>query len=163
MRDHSHPSPSQPTSRLQNLYETQLRSAFLAFDPNQQSWANTTNLRFLLQALELPTDPANVRKLAAELDPKREGKIHYRQYLTVLQPVMATKDSRHEVAKIFKLFDRSGTGKISIDDLQRVAVDLDETIPQAELQEMIDMADRDGDGLVDLNDFFMIMQKTRLF
>ena len=32
-----------------------------------------------------------------------------------------------------------------------------------ELQEMIDEADRDGDGVINLEDFMRIMKKTNLF
>ena len=38
-----------------------------------------------------------------------------------------------------------------------------ENMTDEELQEMIDEADRDGDGEVDVEEFLRIMQKTALF
>ena len=40
------------------------------------------------------------------------------------------------------------TGKISFKNLKRVSQELGETLTDEELQEMIDEADRDGDGLI---------------
>ena len=72
------------------------------------------------------------------------------------------KDSREEILKAFRLFDDDETGKISFKNLKRVAKELGEVITDEELQEMIDEADRDGDGEVNEQDFLRIMKRTSL-
>jgi centrin-1 len=47
--------------------------------------------------------------------------------------------------------------------LKRVARELGETMTDDELQEMIDEADRDGDGEISEEEFIRIMKKTNLF
>jgi len=47
--------------------------------------------------------------------------------------------------------------------LKRVAKELGERMTDEELQEMIDEADRDGDGEVNEEEFLRIMKKTNLF
>ena len=61
--------------------------------------------------------------------------------------------------KAFRLFDDDETGKISFKNLKRVAKELGENMTDEELQEMIDEADRDGDGEVNEEEFFRIMKK----
>ena len=73
------------------------------------------------------------------------------------------RDSREEMVKAFRLFDDDETGKISFRNLKRVAMELGESITDEELQEMIDEADRDGDGEVSQDEFVRIMEKTNLF
>ena len=73
------------------------------------------------------------------------------------------RDSREEIVKAFRLFDDDETGKISFRNLKRVAMELGESITDEELQEMIDEADRDGDGEVSQDEFVRIMEKTNLF
>jgi centrin-1 len=75
----------------------------------------------------------------------------------------AERDPREEILKAFKLFDDDSTGKISLRNLKRVARELGETMTDDELQEMIDEADRDGDGEISEEEFIRIMKKTNLF
>ena len=81
-------------------------------------------------------------------------------FATVLQ---SERDSREEIMKVFELFDEDNTGAISFRNLKRVATELGENLTDDELQEMIDEADRDGDGEVNEEEFLRIMKKTNLF
>merc|ERR1719261_1638618 len=71
------------------------------------------------------------------------------------------RDPKDEILKAFRLFDDDETGKISFKNLKRVAKELGERMTDEELQEMIDEADRDGDGEVNEEEFLRIMKKSR--
>ena len=64
------------------------------------------------------------------------------------------------VTQIFKLFDEDATGKISFRNLKRIAQEIGETLTDEELQEMIDEADRDGDGLISTDEFYRILSTS---
>jgi F0F1-type ATP synthase assembly protein I len=76
--------------------------------------------------------------------------------------VQSEKDSREEILKAFRLFDDDETGKISFKNLKRVAKELGESMTDDELAEMIEEADRDGDGEINEEEFLRIMKKTSL-
>lgn len=61
------------------------------------------------------------------------------------------------------MFDDDETGKISFKNLKRVAKELGENLTDEELQEMIDEADRDGDGEINEEEFLRVMKKTVWF
>ena len=75
---------------------------------------------------------------------------------------MAERDPKEEMEKAFRLFDDDNTGKISFKNLKRVTQELGENINHEELQEMINEADGDGDGQVNLQEFMRIMKKSNM-
>ena len=73
------------------------------------------------------------------------------------------RDPKDEILKAFRLFGDDEAGKISFKNLKRVAKELGENMTDDEIQEMIDEADRDGDGEIGEEEFMRIMKKTNLF
>ena len=89
--------------------------------------------------------------------------IEYEEFLKMMTHKILNRDPKDEILKAFRLFDDDETGKISFKNLKRVAKELGEKMTDEELQEMIDEADRDGDGEVNEEEFLCIMKKTNLF
>ncbi len=75
----------------------------------------------------------------------------------------AERNPVEEMMKAFRLFIDDGEDKIQLRHLTRVARELGENMSQDELQEMIDEADRSGQGSISEDDFIRIMKKTNLF
>ncbi len=61
------------------------------------------------------------------------------------------------------LYSTDNTGHITLDNLKRACKDAGVKFTDAELRDMIDEADRNGDNMVDLEEFTSIMLKTNLF
>lgn len=60
-----------------------------------------------------------------------------------------TKDSSTEIQEAFKIFDKDGNGFITAQEMREVILGFDETMTQAEVDEMVAEADLDGDGQLD--------------
>lgn len=83
------------------------------------------------------------------------------EVLDLMTSRLAGSDTKEDIERIFKLFDDDQTGYISLQNLKRVARELGSALNDAELLEMIERADSDNDGLIDVDDFYKIMtQKT---
>lgn len=59
-------------------------------------------------------------------------------------------------------FDDDNTGNITLNNIKRVAKELEENLIDDELQEMFDEADGDGDGEINKEEFLRMMKKTTL-
>ncbi|XP_068813539.1 centrin-2 isoform X1 [Struthio camelus] len=116
-----------------------------------------------MRALGFEPKKEEIKKMISDIDKEGTGKISFNDFLVVMTQKMAEKDSKEEILKAFKLFDDDETGKISFKNLKRVAKELGENLTDEELQEMIDEADRDGDGEVNEQEFLRIMKKTSLY
>merc|ERR1712160_195873 len=80
-----------------------------------------------------------------------------------LQKIISDVDSREDGVKVFKLFDDDNTGKITLRNIRRVSQELGETIDDDELMDMLMQADRDGDGELDMDEFYRIVKKKGNF
>jgi Ca2+-binding EF-hand superfamily protein len=49
---------------------------------------------------------------------------------------------------VFKLFDEDGVGRISFKNLRKISNEIGEKLTDEELREMLEEADRDGDGML---------------
>lgn len=86
--------------------------------------------------------------MLADLDADGSGTIDFGEWLNLMTKRVSDKDSKANICKIFALFDDEKTGFLSIKNLRRVAQEQGENISEEELQELINRADTDHDGLV---------------
>ena len=95
--------------------------------------------------------------------PTGDGTIDFDEFLAMMTARKQGEDTREDLLKVFKLFDDDNTNKISFRNLARVAEELGESIDDEELQDMINQADRDGDGEINIDEFYRIMKKKGNF
>ncbi len=68
-------------------------------------------------------------------------------------------ESRDEIHKVFVTFDSGRTGYVALKDLRKVSKQLGEMQDDNLLQEMIERADFDQDGLVSEEEFYNLLTK----
>jgi len=59
------------------------------------------------------------------------------------------QDTEQEILNAFKVFDKDNSGTISTEELRNVLRSLGESLTDAELDEMVKVADVNGDGQID--------------
>ena len=97
--------------------------------------------------------------MISDLEEESSGPIDFSQFFDLMTARVSDKDTRENVRKLFNLFDDEKTGFVSIKNLRRVVKELGENIDEADLQEMIDRADLDKDGLVSEEEFYNVITK----
>lgn len=133
------------------------------FDSEGIGKIDAKDLKVAIRALGFEPKKEEIKKMIADIDKDGTGKISFDDFLELMSIKMAEKDSKEEIMKAFRLFDDDETGKISFKNLKRVAKELGENLTDDELHEMIDEADRDGDGEINQEEFLRIMKKTSLY
>ena len=116
-----------------------------------------------MRALGFEPKKEEIRKLLNEVDKGGEGAIKFDDFLDIMTQKMLERDPVEEMKKAFQLICEEGHDKITLKSLQKVAKELGENMTVEELQEMIEEADRDGDGEIGEEDFIKIMKQTNLF
>ncbi|RLN38565.1 putative calcium-binding protein CML8 [Panicum miliaceum] len=85
-----------------------------------------------------------------------------RRFVHMMTDKMGERDARDELYKAFRIIDKDGNGKISDIDIQRLAIETGEHFTLDEVREMIEAADENGDGEIDLEEFMKMMRRTNL-
>ncbi|CAI9164605.1 unnamed protein product [Rangifer tarandus platyrhynchus] len=152
-----------PKPELTEEQKQEVREAFDLFDADGSGTIDVKELKVAMRALGFEPRKEEMKRMIADVDKEGTGKISFNDFLAVMTQKMAEKDTKEEILKAFRLFDDDETGKISFKNLKRVAKELGENLTDEELQEMIDEADRDGDGEVNEDEFLRIMKKTSLY
>lgn len=127
----------------------EIKEAFNLFDTEGRGNIDVRELKAAFRALGFQVKKSELRQLFIDLEKDlSSAHVSFEEFLEMVTPRMLSRDSREEILKVFALFDDDNSGTISFKNLKRVAVELGENLTDEELQEMIDEADRDGDGVI---------------
>merc|ERR1712057_28980 len=126
----------------------EIREAFGLFDADASVMIDVRELKAAMRALGFEVKNEELKKMVSDVDNDGNGTIEFGEFLEMMTGKMGEKDTREDIEKVFKLFDNDSTNKISFRNLARVAEELGENIDDEELQDMINQADRDGDGAI---------------
>merc|ERR1712184_216801 len=140
------PPISEEEGRLTDEQMEEIREAFGLFDNDASGAIDVRELKAAMRALGFEVKNEELKKMVSDVDNDGNGTIEFTEFLQMMTGKMGEKDTREDIEKVFKLFDDDSTNKISFRNLARVAEELGENIDDEELQDMINQADRDGDG-----------------
>eukprot|EP00392_Amoebophrya_sp_AT5.2_P009923 g9954.t1 len=108
------------------------------------------------EVLHLENKNAVVQQILKDLE-KCRNTIEFSDFLDLFSAKMGERDTREDVAKVFRLFDDDQTGYVTVKNLAKVATELGEALTAEELNEMILRADSSHQGKVSLDDFYSLM------
>merc|ERR1712159_196188 len=104
-----------------------------------------------------------IEKMIADVDDDGSGEIGFPEFLAMMTHKILNKDPKDDMVKAFRLFDDDGTGAVTLKNLKRVAKESGQMLDDNELQEMLDDADKDGDGVLNEEEFLAMMKVLALF
>ena len=138
----------------------EIREAFDLFDSDGTGLIDVKELPVAVRALGFEPKKEDISNMISK---SSKSAIDYDEFQSLMSPLILGRDADQEILKAFRLFDDDESGSITLKDLQRVTRELGENLTDEELQEMIDVADCDGDGQIDKLEFLKIMKRTNLY
>lgn len=131
------------------MEEEEINYVFSLFDPDSQNRISVQDVRAAIQGVGGSKGMDLLERLP------HDGTLSMDEF----QAIVSQKEKIGDMQRIFSLFDADQKGYISLEDLQRIADDLGESMTDEELQDMLDRADPDQDGRVTAEDFSKLMTK----
>jgi len=144
---------------LKRLTEGQIaefKEAFSLFNKAQDGFITQKELGLAMRSLGHNPTEAELGDMINEVDLDGNGVIDFPEFLLM----MARKNSPDQEAEIkdaFKVFNKSGSGRLTKDELKTALTALGEKLTDEEIGEMMEEADLDKDGGLKYDEFVKIM------
>ncbi|XP_062188648.1 probable calcium-binding protein CML13 [Phragmites australis] len=138
----------------------EIKEAFDLFDTDNSGTIDAKELNVAMRALGFEMTEEQINQMIADVDKNGSGAIEYEEFEHMMTAKIGERDSKEELTKAFRIIDQDKNGKISGVDIQRIAKELGENFTYQEIQEMVQEADRNGDGEIDFEEFTKMMRRT---
>merc|ERR1711937_62184 len=140
-------------TELDEKEKQEIKEAFDLFDVDGSGNIDLKELTIAMKALGCEPKPGEIEKMIAEVDDDGGGEIGFDEFLKMMTHKILNKDPKEDMLKAFRLIEPESTGFVTFKNLKRVARETNQTLTDDELQQMLDDADRDGDGQLNEDEF----------
>ncbi|KAK7345921.1 hypothetical protein VNO77_16537 [Canavalia gladiata] len=136
------------------------KEAFALFDKDGDGSVTVEELGTVIRSLEQNPTEEELQDMINEVDANGNGLIEFVEFLDLMTRRTKAIDVEEDLKEAFKVFDKDQNGYISASELRHVMINMGEILTDEEVELMIEAADSDGDGLVNYDEFVMIMMTT---
>ncbi|CAJ0948516.1 unnamed protein product, partial [Mesorhabditis belari] len=135
----------------------EFKQVFSVFDKDGNGTITGKELGTVMRSLGQNPTEAELNKMINEVDSDGNRTIDFDEFLEMMARKMKSPILEADIRAAFKVFDKDGNGHISETELRHVMTSLGETLTEEELEDMIGEADVNGDGLVNYEEFVIMM------
>ena len=147
-------------SVIDKLTEAQLdefREAFNSFDKDGGGSIDSKELKDLMASVgQNPTDD-ELAEMIRIADADGTGDIDFAEFVTLMAHKMADEKSEATLKAAFSVFDTSGDGFISAEEMRRIMINVGEPVTLDDVEQVIRKVDIDGDGVINYDEFTKVI------
>jgi Ca2+-binding EF-hand superfamily protein len=134
-----------------------LKEVFDVFDYDGSGNVSTEELINTIRALNLEAQAGQI--LAIVNNSGHQGEIDFGAFLGIFG-FGGDSSSETTLQSIFEAFDTTGSGAFGPEDFEKVAASVGEHFSSAEVDQIVDYADKDRDGAISFDEFVSVVTKV---
>ena len=150
-------SRSKGKNELTDDQRAEIEEAFRLLDIDGDGLITTHDIKIALRSIGFEPTKKEILHMISDADSNADGVINLPLFIK-----MMTK-KREEMNPAYHLFAESESRGISAYYIIRVSIELGENLTDEEIHDIIEEVDRDGDGVISLDEFMFVMRKTSMF
>jgi len=136
-----------------------LQDIFKTLDKDGSGFLDVRDLSQMLEDIG-HADLAIIDKLINEVDENEDHMISFKEFEDLLS--QGAENTERELRQAFQIFDKDNSNCISAAELRHVLTQFNLHLKDEEIDKLIDIADRNGDGQVDINEFLSLFGEQKL-
>ncbi|XP_054369217.1 calmodulin-like protein 6 [Mirounga angustirostris] len=138
------------TERLTAEQIKEYKGVFEMFDEEGNGEVKTGELERLMSLLGINPTKSELASMAKDVDRDNKGFFNCDSFLALMGIYWEKAQNQEgELRAAFRVFDKEGKGYIDWDTLKYVLMNAGEPLNEAEAEQMMKEADKDGDGTID--------------
>merc|ERR1711893_204041 len=114
----------------------------------------------ILKSMGVDVNKTDMDNYASEVDEEETGKFTFTMFCSVAAKFMIEDDEeqmKEELKEAFRIYDKEGQGFITTDVLKEILREIDPTLTEGDLDNIIEEVDEDGSGTMDFDEFQEMM------
>ncbi|XP_060803239.1 uncharacterized protein LOC106138293 isoform X1 [Amyelois transitella] len=140
--------------------ENDLREAFNSLDHLGEGKIKAADFRVVIKALGYEPTKEELQHMINAVDKGDTGKLSFENFQTAIMRKIMSLDTDGDIMKSFRLFDMDDSGLISFENVKKVTEILGTYLTDEEIEEMIDDADKDFDGFINVQEFMRMIKNS---
>merc|ERR1711872_1121888 len=121
---------------------------------------DSSQVSSIMRAIGQNPSEAEIQDMVNQVDKDGTGSIDFPEFLMMMSLKADAENAEDKIREAFQVFDGDGNGFINRSELACVMSNLGEVLKPEEIQAMIDEADMDGDGQINYEEFYLMMQSA---
>eukprot|EP00745_Piridium_sociabile_P000132 TRINITY_DN100937_c0_g1_i1.p1 TRINITY_DN100937_c0_g1~~TRINITY_DN100937_c0_g1_i1.p1 ORF type:complete len:175 (-),score=33.80 TRINITY_DN100937_c0_g1_i1:60-545(-) len=144
-----------PRAELSEQEKDAIKAVFDNFDKSGDGFLELTEMEDAIRTVASSIPEDEVKLLVDDLDENGDGQLDFQEFYTVMRKKMLGLECEDDVIQAFQLIDRDKNGFLSPPELRFLLTTTGRNpLSSDEADELIHLADSDGDGLINYQEFF---------
>ncbi|KAI4295645.1 hypothetical protein L6164_035667 [Bauhinia variegata] len=136
----------------------EMKQVFDKFDSNKDGKISQQEYKAILRALGMGNMINEVPNIFRVVDLDGDGFINFKEFMEAQKKGGGIRTI--DIQSAFRTFDKNDDGKISAEEVQEMLRRLGERCSLDDCRRMVRAVDTDGDGMVDMDEFMVMMTQT---
>ena len=145
--------------KLTDAQLDEFREAFNMFDKDGSGSIDVSELNDLMISVGQTCTEEELKEMVKAADSDGTGDIDFLEFAVLMAHKMTDENKDDTLKKAFSVFDASGDGFISAQEMRKIMFKLGEDLEQEDVEAVMEEVDVDGDGQINYQEFAKILAR----
>jgi len=125
-----------------------------------ENFVRAETVEEILQMMGLRVAKQALQDIIAEVDEDGSGELEFEEFCILAARFLIEEDEeqmRKELKQAFRFYDKEELGYLTIETLKGILLELEPSLGDAQLMEIVEEVDEDGSGTIDFDEFMEMM------